>query len=582
MFSNIFKRKTKYKDIDPEEIFLDSENLPEFNQDQFEGRIEKPLASGTLFSVSLVFILIGTLFAGRVWDLQVAHGAAYEAKSENNSLKSTLVFANRGEILDRNGVPIVWNDLNPNVNTSLSSSTSQSDSIYNFPLRMYATSTGLDTTLGYVNYPAKDNAGNYYQTDIQGADGLEKIYDTTLSGQNGQQLTETNALGKVVSQSVVVPPVDGQNLTLSIDSGIESEMYKAMLDFADKAGYQGGAALMMDVHTGELISMASFPMFDSNVISLHTDSSLINSYLNNKNNPFLNRPIAGLYTPGSIMKPYVALGALTEHIIDPSKIIVSTGSISVPNPYDPTHPTIFKDWKALGPVDIRHALAMSSDVYFYEVGGGFQNPGGSYQPGLGIANIEKYMRMFGFGSTTGIRYPGEENGIISDPAWKAANFGGEGWRLGDTYHTAIGQYGTQVTPLQAVRAVAAIANGGTLLTPTIIKPTTASQIVSKPTGVDQTALSVVQQGMRLAVNGGIITALNVPYVAVSAKSGTAQVGIGNSHVNSWITGFFPSDHPRYAFAIVMQAGVANNEVGASLIMREVLDWMEANRPGYFQ
>src|SRR5262249_35638114 len=155
-----------------------------------------------------------------------------------------------------------------------------------------------------------------------------------------------------------------------------------------------------------------------------------------------------------------------------------TGSITVPNPYDPEHPSVFNDWRPQGYVDLRHAIAVSSDVYFYEVGGGYKN-----QPGIGIYNIEKYTRMFGLGSTTGIDFPGELSGTVPDPEWKAATFNGEPWRLGDTYNTAIGQYGFQVSPLQVVRSVAALANGGTILVPSLIKgtlPQTAGRVDLNP------------------------------------------------------------------------------------------------------
>ena len=156
------------------------------------------------------------------------------------------------------------------------------------------------------------------------------------------------------------------------------------------------------------------------------------------------------------------MGALTEGVIDPYKKILSTGSISIPNPYFPDQKTVFKDWKAHGWTDMREAIAVSSDVYFYEIGGGFES-----QKGLGIVNIEKYAQLFGIGQKTGIDLPDEKGGIIPGPEWKIKNFKGEPWRIGDTYNTVIGQYGFQVTPLEMVRAISAIANYGTLVTPAL-------------------------------------------------------------------------------------------------------------------
>jgi penicillin-binding protein 2 len=560
---NIFKSRTKYKDIDPDEIFLDSQNLPQFNTDQFEGRIEKPIAPKSFVLLSGFFILVGLIFLGRLWDLQITSGSAYRTKSQNISLKSQTLFANRGVILDRNGQTLAGNTLNT-TNPDISS-------------RYYVADAGLSTTLGYVTYPSKDSSGNYYTENFKGVDGLEKLYDSVLSGTNGTELTETDANGNVTSQSTLIPAQTGQNVTTSIDKDIQTKLYQSMLDYSTRAGYQGGSGIIMDVTTGELIALANFPEYDSNVMSLGTDSKTIKGYLTSQNNPFLNRAVSGLYTPGSIMKPFVAMGVLTENIIDPSKQILSTGSITVPNQYDPTKPSIFKDWKALGWVDLRHALAMSSDVYFYEVGGGFQG-----QKGLGIDNIGKYLRDFGFGAKTGIELSGEKIGTIPSPEWKATNFNGEPWRIGDTYNTAIGQYGVQITPLQAVRAVATIANNGESLVPTILKVDPNQKTVYQQTNLDPANFQIVKEGMRLAVTAGTVTSLNVPYVAVSAKSGTAQVGISKTHVNSWVIGFFPSDHPKYAFAVVMENGPSTEQVGASGVMRELLDYMSTYKSEYFK
>jgi penicillin-binding protein 2 len=256
---------------------------------------------------------------------------------------------------------------------------------------------------------------------------------------------------------------------------------------------------------------------------------------------------------------------LDQKVIDPLTKILSTGSISVPNPYDKNKPSIFMDWRANGWVDLRHAIAVSSDVYFYEVGGGFQA-----QKGIGIDNIGKYTEMFGFGTTTNINFPGEQDGTIPSPAWKAANFNGEIWRVGDTYNTTIGQYGFQVTPIQAVRAVAAIANGGTLLTPTFLKNDLARPV--NKISLDQSYFQIVREGMRLCVTEGTCTAINLPVIVnVAAKTGTAQLGVSKDLVNSWVIGFWPYENPKYAFAVVMERASKTNQFGAALVIRQFLD-----------
>jgi penicillin-binding protein 2 len=249
--------------------------------------------------------------------------------------------------------------------------------------------------------------------------------------------------------------------------------------------------------------------------------------------------------------------------------------ISIPNPYDPTKKTIFKDWKVHGWVDMRQGIAESSDEYFYTIGGGYNG-----QKGLGIANIEKYIRMFGFGSNTGIDLLGEKAGTIPSPEWKAATFKGDPWRIGDTYNSSIGQYGFQVTPIQAVRAVASLANNGTLLRPTVIlnNPRESKDTAALSFSADH--FQIVKEGMKMSVDVGVAKGLSMPGISVAAKTGTAELGVTKLKVNSWVTGYFPYENPRYAFAVLMERGDRSNTIGATYVMRQLLEWMYINTPQY--
>ena len=222
------------------------------------------------------------------------------------------------------------------------------------------------------------------------------------------------------------------------------------------------------------------------------------------------------------------------------------------------------------------ALAVSSDVYFYSIGGGFED-----QTGLGISNIERYARLFGVGEKTGIDLPDEKAGIIPNPKWKEENFNGDPWRLGDTYHTAIGQYGFQVTPIQMARAVSAIGNYGKLVTPHFILGDMEKENQILMTDFPKENFDVIHEGMRQAVTYGTAVTLNVPYVKVAAKTGTAQLGVNKNKVNSWVIGFFPYENPRYAFTVMMEAGPSANSASASSVMRGLLDWMYIYTPEYF-
>jgi penicillin-binding protein 2 len=565
MITRIFKKnkiKSKNTFVEPDEIFLDSKNIQNFDRQQFEGRIERPIPKKTIWILGSIFLLFVVIFGGRLTYLQIQKGGTYLKRSQNNVLEKAIIFTDRGIIYDRNKVELAWNS-----NTDGTS----------LPMRAYL-SPGFSHLLGYVSYPSQDSSGNYWQGEFIGKDGLEKQYNDGLKGENGSKIIETDAVGKIYSENIVDAPKQGTDLVTTVDSRIQKELFTLIQNLSASRTFTGGAGVIMNAQNGELITSTSFPEYNSETLSLGKDVATINSYITDSRKVFLNRDISGLYVPGSIVKPFFALGALNEGVIDPNTKILSTGSISIPNPYDPTQKTVFKDWKVNGWVNMMQAIAVSCDVYFYEVGGGYQN-----QKGLGIANLEKYAGLFGFGSTTGIDLPGEKSGTIPSPAWKAINFKSDPtWRIGDTYHTAIGQYGFQVTPMEMVRAVASIANEGKLLTPHLILNDTQKEKEFTTLNFPQADFSVVQEGMRDAVSTGTAVALNVSYVEVAAKTGTAQLGVSKNKVNSWVVGFFPYQNPKYAFAIMMEAGPNTNEVGASSVMRQLLDWMSVNTPEYFQ
>ncbi len=544
-------RKTSYSEINPEEIFIDSSNLPKFDTHHFEGRLEKPITARTVIILSTVFIICGAVFLGRLWLLQINRGEAYSVQSENNRLRFSDIFANRGVIFDRNGVILASNKEDPGG--------------AEFALRTYPEIPGLSHVVGYLKYPTKDAHGFYYRKNFIGEDGIEAAMNDTLSGTNGIKIVETDALGKVQSESVTRLPEDGENIVLSIDSKVQSELYKIIKDVAEAKGFSGGSGLIMDVRNGELLSLVSYPEYSSALMT-QGNSEDFKKYLNDSAKPFLNRAVSGLYTPGSIIKPILAMAALKEGIIDPNKQILSTGSISVPNPYFPDKDTVFLDWKAHGYVDMRRAIAVSSNVYFYSIGGGFSD-----QKGLGIEKIEKYVRLFGLGEKTGINLSSEQVGVIPNPRWKKEVFDGDLWRIGDTYNSSIGQYGFQVTPVQVVRYIGALANGGSLFTPTLLKDSSSTKVGKLDFMPEH--FDIIREGMRGSVLDGTASGLNVPFVEVAAKTGTAEIGTVRQLVNSWSVGFFPYKNPRYAFVILMERGPRSNQVGATAVMRQMIDWL---------
>ncbi len=593
MFARMRRKKTRaVREIAPEEIFLDSTNLSDFNVGAFEGRVERPVANRAIFAVGAVFVLVSLGFGYRAFSLQVAHGATYEDISVNNTLSRSVIFSTRGIIYDRAGRELAWNEAALDVSTSTDSlrdgltATNASTSLANesedtvdgktFALRKYTSMPGLSHLLGFVQYPKADARGDWWREEFTGVSGLELAYDGRLAGQNGSRLIESDALGHVERENIVSPAVQGEDLHLSIDADVQSKLNTILAAHADEMGFKGGAAVIMDVRTGELIALTSFPGYDNQAFT-DGNSAIVREASQSSRAPMLNRAVGGLYTPGSIVKPVFAIAALQEGIISADKGIVSTGQIVIPNPYHPDQPSIFRDWAVHGWVDMRTAIAVSSDEYFYTIGGGF---GG--QKGLGISKIDQYARLFGMSERTGIDLKGEVEGVIPTPQWKEKNFGvDDPWRIGDTYHTSIGQFGFQITPLQAVRFAAAIANSGKLLKPQLLASSTPE---FRQIDIPDSYFEVAREGMRMAVTSdrpdATVKALNIPGIQIAAKTGTAQLGSHNEYMNSWSIGFWPADNPKYAYAVVLEKAPAHTASGAAPGLQPFFYWLEKEHPEY--
>ena len=553
-------RKKRQLHVELDEVLLDSNNILGLDLDRLEGKRELPIANKSIYKVGFVFLLVAIFFLSKVYVLQVIKGDEFYAIAESNSVDRDTIIAERGVVYDRKGEMIVWNEVDKSGH-------------YDFPIRAYTDRLGLGQVLGYVSYPKKDNRGFYFRTEYIGRNGVESAFDDILKGHNGSKIVVADALNNIISEHALDYAVAGEPLHLSIDAELSEAMYQIISTSSAKAGFRSGAGAIMDVHTGELIALTSFPSYDPEVMADGDDVATIEAYNKDDRLPFLNKVVSGAYTPGSIVKPFVAYGALSEKIIDPNKVIVSTGEILVQNPYNPSKPAHFTDWRAHGAMTMREAIAFSSNVYFYIVGGGYGD-----QKGLGITKLSEYYRMFGLGSTTGINIAEEQAGVVPDPAWKKKVFDDD-WRLGDTYFTSIGQFGFLTTPIQMLRAYAVLANGGYLIEPHVIKDKTGK---STDLHLNQDYLKIIHEGMRMTVtlNGGTARGLERKDVAVAAKSGTAEIGAGNAYVNSWAAGFFPYENPQYAFILMMDKAPRSNALGATRIMGDVVEWMSKNRPEY--
>ena len=301
------RRRRRDLEIAPDEIFLDASNAPAFDRARFEGRLEKPLSPRTFYYLTATLAVLLLILVVRSWNLQVTNGAAFAAESAHNSLEVRTFFAPRGVITDVHGVVVAENAERDDGSVIRS---------YPYP--------SLSQIIGYVSYPKKDKNGVYYDDSETGVTGLEAEYDALLTGKNGQLLTETDAVGKVRSEGTINRPESGGTLELSIDVNLQKAFSRAIADTASAHSFIAGAGVILDVHTGAVRSIVSYPSYDPNVMSNGGPSSAIVAYNANPGRPFLDHAIQGVYAPGSIVKPLVASGALTDGLITPNTVIMYT------------------------------------------------------------------------------------------------------------------------------------------------------------------------------------------------------------------------------------------------------------------
>lgn len=542
------KRIWRDKNLYPDEIFLDAQNLPSFSKEQLEGKLPERISKTVFLNTILFFLLVGLIIVGKIFYLTNIRGEELKFRSAHNSLRIQVSAADRGLIYDRFGTPLVNNMPSGNTENAL---------------RTYVAESGLAQTIGYISF------------ERQGVNGLEEKFNEELLGLEGKTLTEINVSGAIISESTLVIPQKGKNIETSLWLELQRELYTQIRNLMLEKGFRGGAGIILDPHSGEILALTSLPDFNQN--NLH-DAAYLEDLLSNPSKPFFNRAISGLYAAGSIVKPFIALGALQEKIIDPKQKILSTGELIVPNPYDPERPSIFLDWKAHGLVDMQDALAASSNVYFYTIGGGHKNI-----KGLGAHRIKYYLNLFGLGKKTGIELDQEKEGFIPDPESKLkAGAKDSTWRIGDTYNLSIGQGDVMITPIQAARAIAMVASSGTLISPTLLKnPEKNKNKFARNLSMNKNNFEIVKEGLRQAVTRGTAQALNGLPFHVAAKTGTAQSG-KRDRVHSWVIGYAPAENPEIAFVIVLEEGPVHNLVGAPKAARDVLLWYAKHRNKYVE
>ncbi len=451
------------------------------------------------------------------------------------------------------------------------------------PTRQYLYGELVSHLLGYVG-PIPAERFSQYQTqgydltDSVGLAGLENSYEEWLRGIKGLESVEVDVTGqkiRTVSESKEARP--GHNLRLSIDMGLQEAATKALQEEMKAVDSKQGVAIAMNPQTGEILALVSLPSFDNNIFARGVTPRELSLLSEDPWTPLVNHAIAGLYPPGSTFKIIPASGALQERTVYSDTIFVDEGILYLPNQFEPDNKDLaqpFYCWlrQGHGPVTLVSALAFSCDVYFYQVGGGYFPT--KYE-GLGIERLDKYSSMFGLGELTGIDIPGEVAGLVPNQKWKRINYA-ETWLTGDTYNMSIGQGFVLATPLQILNAYAAIANGGTLYRPFLVKEildaddkmvkVTEPHIIRK-LAVDPQYIALVQEGLRNVIAWEAGTAhdtFDVPGIIASGKTGTAEFcdrypqcldrdgRVKTSH--AWFVSYAPSNNPTIATVVFIYGG----------------------------
>lgn len=592
------------------------------------------LRSRFVIAVALAFVLAGILMV-RLVQLQVLNHDHFQTLSRSNRVKVVPVAPTRGLIFDRNGVVLAQNkpyhslEIVPEAVSDLGATLqalrgiiaiagSDEQRFYerlkskrrfeSVPLRVQLSEEevarfavnrhrfpGVDVharlareyplgslgvhVIGYVARISEQelqqvDAVNYRGTDHIGKVGVEQAYEGALHGRVGHQHAEINAQGRTLRILSRAAPIPGKNLYLTIDAALQAAAEAAL-------GVESGAVVAIDPQTGDVLAMASMPSFDPNLFVNGINAKTYKKLRNSPDRPLFNRALHGQYPPGSIVKPFLALAALTtEHDIA-RKEIWCPGWYRLKG-----RAHMYRDWKkgGHGSVDLESAIVESCDVYFYELA-----------INLGIDYMHRFMKGFGFGVPTGIDLPGEASGLMPSPSWKRAHRN-EVWFPGETLITGIGQGFMLATPLQLASATASLAVRGRRPRPRVVAriadPVNGTLDDIAPALLPSAQIAGTKSWDRViramidVVHGAKGTARRVGLgtnYRMGGKTGTAQVfGVAQNEEydekkiakklrdHGLFIAFAPADEPKIAVAVVVENG-GSGSGSAAPVARKVID-----------
>lgn len=624
--TNIFSRNKPIADlpgkINDRQFFDKSESGSQILSEDKRMSINWGLVFGILFCAVLVY---------RLFFLQVEEGLANFKIAEGNRTRNILSPAPRGSIVDEFGEPIVENqtayqlvchitkkkDLDRIDQGVFQLIGSSKDDVYEkikksdltgntvirekipreealllkknlidfegfevvpMYLRVYPY-RNLSHVLGYIGRVSKEEVEDkptLLVNQIIGKIGMEKAYDQYLQGVPGSKKIEVDAAGRMIRYLSETDPQIGNTVYSSIDLELQKHVAEVL---GNKIGElnTNGVAIVMDPRDGSVKSLVSFPDYDNTKVSSGMSQEEYQDLINDKDKPMLNRAISGEYPSGSSIKPFIATVALADGVITKDTSLDTPAKIEIGQ-------WAFPDWKwHTGSTNVVRAIAESNNVFFYAVGGGW----GPIQNGLGPNRIKDGLEKFGFGKKIGLDIVGEAAGFLPTPEWKKKATG-EGWYIGNTYNMSIGQGDLSVTPMQIANATAAVANGGTLYKPHLIKKVqdpdgntvkefSSEDFVSAKNIFPGDNLQTVREGMRLTITGGSATSSfgsDFPE-EVAGKTGTAQFGT-EKKTHAWFTSFAPYNNPEIVVTVLIEGGGEGSRVSAP-IASDIIRWWSENR-----
>lgn len=600
------------------------------NRDNDKG---KTLINRTIVWTGIQFAML-LLIIARLYYLQVYQADKFSTMADENRISTRILIPPRGEIVDRNGKILAGNRQNFQVMVVAEQTTSIEETLDKVkkilpldeaeekrikedlkkyrrfvPIKIKDGLSWEETSrllLASPDIPGiviDDGLTRYYpygektahllgyvaavsEKDLQrdndpllevpgfkiGKDGIERQFEKQLRGTGGNLKLEVNALGRVMKEIERVDGKPGEKLQLSVDARLQEKAY----DLYNEKG-QSGAAVLIDVNSGEILAFVSTPSYNSNDFVNGVSSKIYSALLSNERSPLLNKAIAGQYAPGSTFKMIVALAALEDGIITRDTKVYCSGRLQLGNHF-------FHCWKKQGhgALTVEEALKHSCDIFFYEVA-----------RQLGIEKIAAMARRFGLGTPTGIELTGEKGGLIPDKEWKLRTRG-EAWQVGETMIAGIGQSYITATPLQLAVMTARIANGGRMITPTFIKKDGKKEEKMPVLNVSKRYFDMVKNGMCAVINETGGTAYGARFdingQKMCGKTGTSQVrritlqerqsGILKQDEIPWryrdhalFVGYAPQDNPKYAVAVAVEHGGGGSSVAApiaSKLLQEAL------------